>query len=203
MANAENKTKNRLTIITILAVFTLPVIFAWSAYFTGWFQQRGTSNKGELIQPLIEFNKLEPALGNDPIQFVTGNHWRIIQPVSDLSCLDSEEASGCLLSVYIMGQAHQALGKEQHRVKRQLFVGDLAISDEKIQELQERFVDLEIATGKSFSGTRLSMDYIYIADPLGNIMLRYPRITDKEGAFLKGKEILKDLKKMLKISRIG
>lgn len=203
MATADNKTNNRLTIIAMLAVFTLPVIIAWSAYFNGWFQQVGNTNKGELIQPVIDFTQLQPQQSNEPVAFVTGAPWRIVLPISDPSCLDSEGPDGCLLSIYIMGQVHQALGKEQERVKRLVYLGDMGIADDKLAMLKERFVELEFASGNSITGTRLSEQFIYIADPIGNIMLRYPVISDKEGAFLKGKEILQDLKKLLKISRIG
>ena len=69
--------------------------------------------------------------------------------------------------------------------------------------LQERFVDIEIASGKAIAELNLSADYIYVADPLGNIMLRYPIIADRDAAFVKGNDIYFDLKKLLRISRIG
>ena len=73
----------------------------------------------------------------------------------------------------------------------------------QLAELQKRFVDLEVAKGSEIATSRLNPEYIYVADPLGNIMLRYPVIRDKDSAFVKGKDILYDLKKLLRMSRIG
>jgi hypothetical protein len=39
-------------------------------------------------------------------------------------------------------------------------------------------------------------DHIYIVDPLGNLMMRYPRDADPS-------KIKKDVVKLLKVSRIG
>ncbi len=203
MANNPHKRKNRLTIIILLAVFALPILIAYAAYFGGWFKEVGSFNKGELINPIIDFRELKPTIANQPIQFMTGEKWRIILPVKDEACLQSEEVDGCLLSLYIMGQAHQALGKEKDRVKRQLYIGEQIIDQVQLAELQKRFVDLEVAKGSAIASSRLNPEYIYIADPLGNIMLRYPVIKDKDSAFVKGKDILYDLKKLLRMSRIG
>ena len=203
MANNPHKRKNRFTIIILLAVFALPIVIAYTAYFGGWFKEVGSFNKGELINPVIDFSELKPTIAEQPIQFMTGEKWRIILPAKDEACLQTEEADGCLLSLYIMGQAHQALGKEKDRVKRQLYIGSQPIDEALLSSLQERFVDLEISKGETIADNRLSPDYIYVADPLGNIMLRYPIIRDKENAFIKGKDILYDLKKLLRMSRIG
>jgi hypothetical protein len=162
-----------------------------------------STNKGELIQPVIDFTAFEPMYSGEAIVFEPDQQWRLILPIDNPACLESEEADGCLLSIYIMGQAHQALGRLQDRVTRTLYIGDMNLGADKQQALVERFVNLNIVTGKPLANSPLSSDYIYIADPLGNIMLRYPLIKDKEQAFLKGKNIFQDLKKLLRISRIG
>ncbi len=203
MADNPHKKKNRATIVLLLAVFTVPIIVAWSAYFGGWFQQGLTVNKGELLQPVVDYTALKPALDEQPIEFMTGSHWRIILPAKSVDCLTNEAADGCLLSLYIMGQVHQRLGKEKDRVKRQLYIGDMTVDASLQDSLKERFVDIEIAHGNAIAQLNLSADYIYVADPLGNIMLRYPIIADRDAAFVKGNDIYFDLKKLLRISRIG
>lgn len=204
MAEANQKKQNRRTILLLLAVFTLPVIIAYSAYFSGWFNQVATSNRGELLTPVIDFTQLNSKnTQGDVVPFEIGSPWRLILPITDATCLESEEVDGCLLSIYIMGQAHQALGKEQERVTRTLYTAGFELPDEKIAALQERFVELEIIHGDAMSESPLSAGYIYIADPLGNIMMRYPLISEKSDAFVKGKDVLRDLKKLLKLSRIG
>ena len=203
MANADAKKSNRWSIIILLAIFTIPIGFAWTAYFTGMMPKVSSTNKGELIQPVIDFRAFEPMYSGEALVFEPDQQWRLILPIDNPACLESEEEDGCLLSIYIMGQAHQALGRRQDRVTRTLYIGDMDLSTEKQDALVERFVNLNIVTGKPLANSALSADYIYIADPLGNIMLRYPLIKDKEQAFLKGKNIFQDLKKLLRISRIG
>ena len=204
MAEAKQKRKNRITMLLLLAVFALPVIIAYTAYFGGWFNQVATSNRGQLLTPVIDFTAMNSlSLQDEKVPFEIGSPWRMILPITSSECLESEGVDGCLLSIYIMGQAHQALGKEQERVKRSLYTAGFELSDEKVAELQERFVELEIIHGEQLAGSQLSDGFIYIADPLGNIMMRYPLITEKADAFVKGKDLLRDLKKLLRLSRIG
>ena len=46
-------------------------------------------------------------------------------------------------------------------------------------------------------------DGIFIADTLDNVILRYPLQIDKEQAILHSRDILSDMRKVLKLSRIG
>jgi len=48
----------------------------------------------------------------------------------------------------------------------------------------------------SFKDPSFSRDYIYLIDPLGNLMLRFPRDPDPS-------RMVKDLQRLLKASRIG
>jgi ubiquinone/menaquinone biosynthesis C-methylase UbiE len=48
-----------------------------------------------------------------------------------------------------------------------------------------------------------STDAIFIADTLDNIILRYPLQLDKKQAVLHSRDILSDMRKVLKLSRIG
>ena len=67
MADNPHKKKNRATIVLLLAVFTIPIVVAWSAYFGGWFQQGLTVNKGELLSPVVDYRILTPALDEQAI----------------------------------------------------------------------------------------------------------------------------------------
>ena len=48
-----------------------------------------------------------------------------------------------------------------------------------------------------------STDAIFIVDTLDNIILRYPLQLDKKKAVLHSRDILSDMRKVLKLSRIG
>ncbi|HAS21843.1 MAG TPA: hypothetical protein DCR51_01545, partial [Idiomarina loihiensis] len=44
---------------------------------------------------------------------------------------------------------------------------------------------------------------LFIIDPMHNVMLYYPTHEDKEQMITEGKNVLADLRKLLKLSRIG
>jgi hypothetical protein len=198
----DHKKDNRTTLIAFLVVFTLPVMAAWVAYFTGWFEGMSTTNKGEWVKPVIEFEDFNPLYADgDVVLLEPGQTWKIILPASVADCNDEQAESLCLINLYMIGQTHVALGKEYQRIDRILFNETAAYDEQGIAALKQRFVDLRIVNGKSTT-KQLSTSYIYIADPVGNIMLRYPLVKSKEDVFIKGKDILKDLKNLLKLSRL-
>jgi hypothetical protein len=49
---------------------------------------------------------------------------------------------------------------------------------------------------ESFPRGTLSYDHIYLIDPLGNLMMRFPRDPDT-------RRLIKDLSRLLKASRVG
>lgn len=183
-------------------MFTLPIIVAWSAYFNGWFTDINTTNKGQWVNPVVDLNALEPVTtDNQPLTLEQGGKWRLIMPMHSTDCVDDETDKACLLNLFLMGQAHKALGREVERIERVLYVGEQAISDSEVKRLTERFVDLQIVKGQSKQV--FEPGYIFLSDPLGNIILKYPFVDTQEDAFIKGRDIVKDLKKLLKLSRIG
>ena len=202
MENSNQKRNNRLTIIGFLLLFTLPVILAWTAYFSGWFTDISTTNKGEWVYPIIDMNKLSPSYANqDALELQQGGKWRLLVPGAVSQCQNEETDKDCLLSLFEIGQAHKAMGKEIERIERVLYNADSAYTEAELSSLKERFVDLRVINGSKAPG--LDPSYIYLMDPLGNIILKYPAVSNQEEAFLKGRDIVKDLKKLLKLSRIG
>jgi len=203
LEQTNHKKNNRLTIIGFLIIFTLPVALAWFAYFSGWFENTATTNKGEWVKPVVALKAFEPVYSDGQVVLMQpGEKWKIIYPSKVSQCQDEQLDSKCLMNLYLIGQAHLALGRDSKRVERVLFNGSTEYDEQQLNSLQQRFVDLRVIKGRENTDSALSVDYIYIADPVGNIMLRYPVVETKEQVFLKGKDILKDLKKMLKLSRL-
>ncbi|NND35738.1 MAG: cytochrome C oxidase subunit I, partial [Gammaproteobacteria bacterium] len=113
--------------------------------------------------------------------------------------MDEGCAETCQAVLYETRQVRKALSRERDRTQRvMLIAGDF---DRATVELQHP--DLIILTAESPAAqavdaafAELDRAYIYLADPLGNLMMRFPRDTTM-------KEIHTDLKKLLKLSRIG
>lgn len=203
MEETKYKNNNRATIIGFLIIFTLPVVMAWIAYFSGWFEDAATTNKGEWVKPVMAFEQFNPVYADQkPLLMKPGETWKLIYPGKVSQCQEEQSDSSCLINLFLIGQTHLALGKESYRVERIIFNGSATYEQQQLTTLQNRFVDLQVVNGDTDTTAALSESYIYIADPLGNIMLRYPVADTKESVFLKGKDILSDLKKLLKLSRL-
>ena len=113
----------------------------------------------------------------------------------------------CMENVYRMRQIHMGIGKYSLRVQKVLFLtnqhpGELSklfINYAGQQVISTDSVDLDALLGKFRSEkiiTPTKAGHIYISDPLGNLMMSYPPEINPKG-------ILKDLKKLLRASRIG
>lgn len=181
--DAERARRNgRIKLLVLAAFFTLPVAAGYVAY-SRWTPETG-SNYGELLSPV-------PLA--DPTVAALKGKWIMLQ-------LDSGACDTyCERKHYLMRQVRKAQGKDQLRIERLWLVTDAtaprkelleAISGTRIEPASShRLGDFAAATG-------VLEDYIYLVDPLGNLMLRFPRDPDPKG-------MIRDLQRLLKTSQIG
>jgi hypothetical protein len=171
--------KPRTTLLLIALACAAPVILATLVYYFGW-APGGSSNYGELIPP-------RPIPGA-PLEKLRGK-WVLV--TFDAAACDSY----CEQKLYFMRQTRRAQGKEQVRIERLWLLTD---GGRPRPELLAALEDAHIAPAdglpQAFPGN--AVDHIYLVDPLGNLMLRFPRDPDP-------KRIIKDLSRLLKYSRIG
>lgn len=176
--------------LLLAAVFILPVLLAKLALDNDWFNQ-GVTNKGELISPPIDMGVLQTTK-QEP-------KWKLIYVLPRVCNLDCENA------LYSIAQVHSALGKESDRAEvvvishEESNIEQLALLSKKpnIRLLTTDLVSLH----QVFKET--PTDGIFIADTLNNVFLRYSLESDKEQAILHSRDILSDMRKVLKLSRIG
>jgi len=102
-----------------------------------------------------------------------------------------------LLSVH---NTYVALGKEKPRVKHVALVQGI-LSDKQRARLQKKQWTIVAATSETLS--ELNGPQVLIVDTLGNLVLSHQTPSDVSAQAMFGKEILADLKKLLKYSRIG
>ena len=191
--DSTTKTRsNRFTVLGILVIFTAPVIFAYSAYFGGWFQGAQV-NEGELLATPASIESLDLTRADGEALSLAdfNSRWLWIYPQT--APCDAK----CELNLYLLDQSHKAMGKNALRVL-QLVVAD---QDLALPELAPGVI------GARVPGNRLEQEltpgYLYLSDPLGNIILRYPQISSQEEAADRSEKMRKDLKRLLKFSRIG
>lgn len=189
MSNGE-KITNKRTIFIFIAAFLLPVILAKVALDNDWFNQAAT-NKGELIQPALDMTSLQ-GKSKEP-------KWKL------LYVLPEQCTEACENALYSVAQVHSALGKESDRAE--VVVLAYAQSDsEQLALIKEqpnyRLLNTNLNTlNQVFNGA--NTQGVFIVDTLNNIILRYPLYINSEDAILHSRDILSDMRKVLKLSRIG
>lgn len=199
----EKRRRSRIKLVSIFAIFAIPLILA-SIYLHLVRNSGGTigdTSRGQLISPAVPLTdfSLQTADAQFNLDSVRGVWTMLYIPMGD--CLDT-----CEKNLYHMRQVRLALNHRMDRVQRAV----LMQSPEQISAaLLAEHPGLVAATGSATEQVQLSgqidaaqqgmdplADAIYIIDPFGNVMLRFP-------PDLEPKSMLKDIKHLLKVSRIG
>jgi len=169
----------RNKLLWIALVCAAPVVLGTAAYVLAHFfdySPGASANYGELIPP------------------------RVIAPLSELRgkwVLVTFDAAACDAfcerKLYIARQVRRAQGKDMERIERLWVITDAAKPrPEALAASEGTRVGRFAADG--FPGT--ATDHIYLVDPLGNLMMRFPRDPDPS-------KVIKDLQRLLKYSRFG
>jgi hypothetical protein len=165
----------------VALVCAAPLVLGTLAYVFDW-APGASGNYGELLQPR--------PLSGAPLDTLRGK-WILV--AFDAAACDAY----CERKLYFMRQVRRAQGKEMGRVERLWIVTDGAspkaallgaLEDARIAPLRDK------AFLANFPGN--AVDHIYLIDPLGNLMLRFPRDPDPS-------KMLNDLKRLLKYSGAG
>ncbi len=176
--------RGRIILIALVLMFVLPVIVAKTVLVNHWYHS-GVTNKGVLIEPRTSFESL--GLDN-PYQ---EKQWQLAYVLPKV-CDDF-----CQQQLYLLGQSHIALGKYQSRVSPVLLVAkDSDVGAIKTEPFNTITVRGEIS--------QIVSDFEYvIVDPLGQLVMRYPKVESQELLVGQSKNVLADLRKLLKLSRVG
>ena len=169
----------RAKVALIFAVCAAPLLLAWVAHEAGWGPRRA-ANYGELI---------EPRALDGPLGALRGK-W-VLVTFDAASCV-----AACERKLYVVRQARLALGKDAGRIERLwLLTGGGQPSAQLLGAIEGAHVapaspDLERAFGPDVAA------HIYLVDPLGNLMMRFPAVPDPS-------RLIKDLERLMKYSSVG
>jgi cytochrome oxidase Cu insertion factor (SCO1/SenC/PrrC family) len=134
-------------------------------------------NYGELIAPT--------PLAGEPFERLRGK-WLLV--TVDASACDAR----CEKKLYYLRQLRRAQGKDMDRVERVWLVTD---GGKPRAELVQAFEGTRIEPAPklgAFPGR--PAEHIYLVDPFGNLMMRYPRDADPS-------RMLKDLQRLLRVAK--
>lgn len=194
--------RSNTTLWILLAVCAFPYLAGWLYYqFMDELPVPATTNHGTLLSPVRAVGEL-PLTGADGTTFNTADlrgKW-VLVTVADSACQQT-----CQQNVYLLRQVRQAMGNERRRVERLMVLTETS----QLAALQvplQAHEGMKVAMGPADSIARLqsllqhpnpvAQDGIYIIDPLGNVMMSYP-------PDFSGELIIKDLRRLLKVSQVG
>jgi hypothetical protein len=168
----------RLKLAALGLFFAAPFALAWLAWSLDW-APGATSNYGELITP-------PRPIPGAPLGALRGK-WVLV--TFDAAGCDAY----CEQKLYFMRQVRRAQGKDMDRVER-LWV--LTTSSKPRPELLDAIEGTRIGRMEPAGFPGDPSEHIYLVDPLGNLMMHFPRDPDPS-------RMLKDLQRLLKTSRLG
>ena len=190
---ADPVRRGRSKLLALAAFFALPVVAGYIAYFFD-LAPGSAANYGTLIAPR--------PLSDPPLQDLQGRPFRFSEMRGKWILVQFDSgvcAEACERKLYFMRQVRKALGKDTARVERLWLVTDAQAPAPRLLQAIE---GTRLArTGASpiaaeFPAEQAAAEHVYLIDPHGNLMMRFPRDPDPS-------RMLKDLQRLMKVSTIG
>jgi hypothetical protein len=196
LAGADRRTfSGRVKMLIVLLVCAAPVIASYFMYYV--VRPEGRRNFGELIDPQRSLpNVMAQSLTGDAVNLKALKGQWLLVSVSSGAC-----NADCVGHLYLQRQMRESLGKDKDRVDWVWLVDDdLAVDDKLRAPLQGatvlRVAQPQLATWLQPAPGQQLADHIYLVDPMGNWMMRFPAQLDLAGA-AKAK---RDLERLLRAS---
>ncbi|WP_305403018.1 cytochrome oxidase [Photobacterium leiognathi] len=178
--------KKYQVLVLLGVMFLLPVVLAKVILNQNWYTG-GVTNRGELLTPPISAQWLAKP-----------ETWQLVY------WLPQQCDEGCEGALFHLQQIPIAVGAYQDRVQSVLLVAP----QNQILPTPQSLTGIERYNSDDselhpFENSEYGFNAVYIADPHGNVMMAYPLETEQQAILTQGKDILKDLKRLLKVSKIG
>ncbi len=196
VAPVRNRAIGRLKLAMVVLVCAAPVIASYLAYYV--FPPASRTNFGTLIEPqrpVRDFPAMDLLAGGPYRISALRGQWVLVQ-VDTGAC-----AKACTDKLYALRQQRTMTGKERDRVERLWLVTDATRPEPAT--LRDYDGTLVVAAARPEleallpvePGRRME-DYLFLIDPMGNLMMRFPADGDPA-------RIRKDIGRLLKASRVG
>ena len=189
----------RLMLLFIIACFAVPL--AAAGWLVGRWTPSGTVQHGELLTPARPVKELRFISLDERRLDATALHGRWA-----LAYVGSAEGCdiGCRTALYNVRQVRLALGKDRERVNTLLLLEETPAPALR-QWLADQYATLLVGVADRAARAELvgafptpgaMGGWIYLLDPLGNLLMRYPVASEPRGMF-------KDLQRLLRLSKVG
>ena len=178
-------------LLLIAAMFLAPIAASIGVYV--FMDVEPTANYGELLLPPGPIT--ERAFARED---ATAFRFSELRDRWALVASDSGQcATACAAKLRMMRQVRLALGRDAVRVSRVFIVDDaVAPHHAAFDPVEDLVVAITPAGLRLPPGAASDRAHIYLVDPRGNVMMRWPESPDF-------RRMLKDLQTLLKASQIG
>lgn len=173
----------------VLAVCAAPIIASYAAYY--FWQPSGHVNYGTLIEPrqlpdsaLVRLDSRRFSLRELQGQWVL------------LAAAPAACGPACVEKLVYMRQVRLAQGKDTDRVERVWLLTDAGAPDATLLAEHPGLIVVRDtgAVTSALPAPNSPLDHVYVVDPLGNLMMRFPADADP-------RKMLKDLTRLLRHSK--
>jgi cytochrome oxidase Cu insertion factor (SCO1/SenC/PrrC family) len=192
MSDAPPNKRSLKSLWLIAALTAAPVVASYLVYY--FWQPDRAANYGELLEPR--------PLPDPQLALADGTPFLLSQ-IRGKWVLVTVDAGGCDAScdrkLLYLRQLRLTQGKNRERVERVWLISDAAAPRAEAAAAYQGTWLVRATAAEllgAFPATGAVSDHIYLVDPLGNLMLRFPREPEP-------RLMIKDLARLLKASQIG
>ena len=195
MADEQRTRHGRWKMLFVMLVCAAPVIASYFMYYV--VRPEGRRNFGELVDPQRPLPAVTArTLDGKPVSLPTLKDQWLLVSVAGGAC-----DAACEKHLYLQRQLREGLGKNKERMDWVWLVSDEAPVRAELQPaLQQatvlRVPEAQLAQWLSPAPGRQLQDHLYVVDPLGNWMLRFPAGVDTE----KAASVRRDLERLMRAS---
>jgi hypothetical protein len=193
--DAERTARGRWRMLGVLLVCAAPVIASYLTYYV--IRPEARRNYGELIEPQRPLPAVTAtAVDGEAVALPSLRGQWLLVSVGSGAC-----DAACECHLYLQRQLRESLGRDKDRVDWVWLVADGEPVREPLRPALSQAVVLQVSAGALAQwltpapGRQLS-DHLYLIDPMGNWMMRFPAALDMAGA-AKAK---RDLERLLRAS---
>ncbi|QGW84095.1 SCO family protein [Variovorax paradoxus] len=194
-AEGRRTVVGRWKMIAVMLMCAAPVIASYFTYYV--IRPEGRSVYGELIDP----QRVLPALtatdrNGAPVDVATLKGQWLLVAVADAAC-----NALCEQQLYLQRQLRESLGREKDRLDRVWLVSDAAPVPARLDNGLRGATVLRVPAEQlarwfaPVQGHSLA-EHLYVVDPMGNWMMRFPAGMDAKGA----SRAKRDLDRLLRAS---
>ena len=196
---------SRQALVLLGLMFLAPAFVAWVMHNSseqGW-RPEGTTNRGTLVHPARPLTlPVDMTVANASANDYLRGKWTLLY-IGDTDC-----DAVCNENLYKMRQINIAQNENMKRVQRLYLVEGAALTGVLVELLEKEYPKMETGLLSPVQAEQIApyflvddvpmqgAERVYLVDPLGNLMMYYPADANPSG-------MLKDLKKLLKYSKIG